>query len=159
MREALDDVLVVGWNFPPLCVRSGAAIEIQFDQPDRKELHELASVVLVRADVALRIRALVTEHAQIDAHGRMQRDCFEEFAKIAEGVCDQQVVVAGHGVRHYKQRADVGNHHDLRKRERDSLAQLIRPLNHIAQPAIDAIRLQLKHEFGPRLRLHVGQLK
>ena len=89
----------------------------------------------------------------------MQRDVFQEVAKIGECVFRQHVVVAGEPVRSLSQCAHFGDHHDLRQCKRDSLTQLIRSVDHIAEPAVDPVGLQLRRTLRYRQRVQVGQLE
>ena len=66
MRESLHDLrLVVGGNGLGGAVGLDAAIEVELDQTDREELHQLARIVLVRADVACGVGLLIAEHQQV----------------------------------------------------------------------------------------------
>ncbi len=113
MSEALDDRLIVGGNRLALRVLAWRAVGIQFDQPDGEELHQLARVVFIRADVARGIGFLVAEHREIHTHRRVQRHVLHQLPEIPESVAGEQVVVVGERVGTVVQRALLGDDHDL----------------------------------------------
>ena len=89
----------------------------------------------------------------------MERDLFQQLAKIAEGVFREQVVVACQAVGHSPQVAEFGDDQDLRKRERHPLAELIRSADGIAEPDVDPVVLQRRQAIRHRQRPHMGKLK
>ena len=51
VREALDYRLVVGWDRLVQPIQPGAAIVIEFNEPNRKQLHQLTREVFVRSNI------------------------------------------------------------------------------------------------------------
>ena len=155
MGEAAYRVLVIGRN--RLAARSlHGAVRIEPDQPDRKQLHDLARVVFVGADVGVEIRLAVLEHRQVVAHDRTQGHVFEQVAVVAEGAVDEQVVVVGHRDRiAFDGAALVRNDEQLTEREGNTLAQLIRCGDGVQPPGFLATVL-VDLEAGGSLRLEIG---
>ncbi|MEZ5458351.1 MAG: hypothetical protein R3E65_03145 [Steroidobacteraceae bacterium] len=172
-RETLDDGLVIGRNRLAGRIEARRAVGVELDEPDREQLHQLARVVLVGAQVRARHGALVAEHRQVHTHRRMQRDVLEQHPEIAEGVAREHVVEVGGRETEVLQRPNLRDHHDLRQREGDALAQLVLAHEGVLEPLLEPRRVQLveveigtgrqsdigRFDVGPQRRGGLGDLR
>ena len=117
--------LVIGWNRLVIGIKPLGAVKIELNQSYREQLHQLACIVFVRANIEVRIRLLIAEHTQVDTHGRMQRDFLQEVAVVAERVSGEHVVVIGNSERPRLQRSQLRDNQNFRQRKCDTLAQLV----------------------------------
>src|SRR5262245_43613601 len=93
MRKALDDRLIVSRNSYTLGVPLLGAIQIELDEPNGEQLHQLARIVLVWPDIERVVWLTVTAHVEVLAHHRMERDLLQQLTEIAEGAAREQIVV------------------------------------------------------------------
>jgi hypothetical protein len=158
--KALDHRLVVGRKRIAGAVHRHAAVGLQLHEPDREQLHELAGVVLIGADVARRIRPLVAEHIEVRSHRRVQGDVFDQLAELTERAAGEHVVIVRGRKRHKEQFAVLRYNHDLRESEGNALSQLIRRARRMLEP--DVLARVLEHPGTLRdgvFGLHRGQLQ
>ena len=141
--EAFDYFLTISRDLPVLPVQPRRAVGIEFDQANRKKLHEFAGVIFVRSNIQCGVRVFVAEHAQVDAHGRMQRNDLHQVPVVTECMQDKPVVEVGEGIRCIYQCAELRYDHDFRQGKCNALPQLIRAIDDVAEPDIDPVRLQL----------------
>ena len=158
--KALDHGLVVGGKRIAGRVHRHAPVRVQLYQPDREQLHELAGVILVGADVARRVGLPVAEHVEERAHRRVQGHVFHQLAEVTERSAGEQVVIIRGRKRHLEQFAVLRHNHDLRKREGNALAQLIGRAHRMLEP--DVLARVVEHPGTLRdgvFGLHGGQLQ
>ena len=164
VREPFDDRLVVRRDRLVVGVQLRRAVRVELDQADREELHELARVVLVGADIELRVRLPVPQHREIDAHHRVQRDLLDQLAEIAEGVARERVVVVREADRIPVGERDLRGDQDLRQRPCHALAQLVAAPHRVLEPDVPALKIELgvvetRRGRDRPCRLHVGELR
>jgi hypothetical protein len=101
-----------------------AAVRVQLIEPEREQLHQLPSVVLVGGCAFGRIAFIVIRHVQIAAHGGIEGDGFDDVSIVSKRVVAENPPVGRIrvGVRHSR----FGrNHPNLAQDESDSLPELI----------------------------------
>ena len=108
VRKSFNYGLVVSRNcLLILRIEFGAAIEIDLDQSDREQLHQLACIVLVGTDIQYRIGLLITQHAEVNTHCRMQGHYVHKVAIVAERIERQLIVIIADGIRSQGEPADL----------------------------------------------------
>jgi hypothetical protein len=163
VREAFDDGLIESRNGLAQRVALRRAVRVELHEADGEQLHELARVVFVGADISRRVRFLIAEHREVHAHHRVQRHVLHQGAEVAECVARQRVVVVGEPERILCER-DLRHHHDLRQRPGDALAQLVVAVHDVLEPDVDPLLVQLANLETGRNRIrqrgpHVRQLQ
>ncbi len=134
-----DCVLAVGRNRPSRGVEHGRAVDVQFLQPDREQLHDLARVVFV--GLVPRACLAVAEVAEVLAHRDVVGHVLQQRCVAVEGGVGQHVPV-GAGLLRTVVVDQSGmlrrDDEDLRQREGHALAQLVRRDHEAVQVAVHA---------------------
>ncbi len=148
LRQLGDVVVVVRGNRLPASVPQVRSVRFELEQPDRKELHDLARVVLVGESPAAGIGLVVAEMREVRPHDGVERDVPKNVPVVPERVPQQHVVVvrgadraSRHGV------GIVGDHEDLAQRQRDPLAKRIRTAHDLVPPRPTPV---LRRHLQPR---------
>ena len=95
MSESLDDRLVVCGDRLSRSVCLHRGVGVQLTQTDGEKLHQLTGIVLIRSNVQRGIRLLIAQHAEINAHRRMQCHDLQQVPIISECIQGKLVVVIG----------------------------------------------------------------
>ena len=148
LGEALDGILVVSRYADAGAVGLHAAVDVEHDSTDRKELHDFAREILVRLGLQHRIGLGAALHAEVLAHDGVQRDVTKQRLGVAERVAIEDVEVARRAARRIAHRVVVHRHHeDLRQRVAHTLPQLV--------AALEVLLPQRRHGDSPRIRQQV----
>jgi hypothetical protein len=112
------------------------AVGVELPEADGEELHQLARVVLVRADRAARLHAV--GEVEVHPHRSAQGHVAHQRAVVAEGVAREDLQVRDDhvGVRVLVERDDP----HLAERIDDALAQLILSRARVVEERVDRVR-------------------
>jgi hypothetical protein len=100
-------------------------------RPIENSLQDLARVILIGDRAVLRVGLVAVRHVEVVTHRRAQGHVLQQGSIVAECIVEQDVLVVGESVGFID--LDARNHHDLRERERDALAQLIRVIERVGE--------------------------
>src|ERR1700730_4695075 len=126
-----DRLLCVRGYGVPHTVELQSTILIQKRCPYGEQLHQLATVVLVRQSPARDVGFVIVHHVEVIPHGWAERDVGHQSEIISKSIVLQNLQERDHARRLIEY--DSGNHEDLAQSEGHSLPQLILPVDCIRE--------------------------
>ena len=126
-------------------------VHVQFPEPDREELHDLARVVLVRIRALDRVRLRVVDHVEVVAHQRVDADAEQDVEVIVEREVLQHLLIIA--VRVPDRIVGRRNHVDLGQRPGNALAKLVgRGERVLEEEALrNELRVKIARTVGPEV--------
>src|SRR5882724_12165450 len=124
-RQPKNNILVIRWNQVTGRIHNQRAVRPDAIQADRKQLHDLAGIVLVGMRSGDDAALVIALHVEVETHGRSERYALEQITEIPKCIVEQLVVIRSEDYSIILKWSLIRDHHDFAQGKRCSLAQLI----------------------------------